>query len=146
MAKAASGCIHDKSGNEDLTETAPFTAKIGSKRAYLPDSELPSKRTMLDTAKERPGAITRLLCEFSARRDDTQTLDNVSRNPGALTAFLGGCVARWPPESPFVQDTSGKGTWRPYHGVSHASSLSTTGKSHPCRKMQQNRSRLEADR
>ena len=65
MAKAASGCIHDKSGNEDLTETAPFTAKIGSKRAYLPDSELPSKRTMLDTAKERPGAITRLLCEFS---------------------------------------------------------------------------------
>ena len=51
MAKAASGCIHDKSGNEDLTETAPFTAKIGSKRAYLPDSELPSKRTMLDTAK-----------------------------------------------------------------------------------------------
>jgi hypothetical protein len=89
-----------KKSNECLIETAPSMTKIGSKRVRLPDQQLPFKQAMLGMAKERPGEITRLFRVFSAGRSDAQTLDHVSSNPGALTAFLDNCVARVPPESP----------------------------------------------
>ena len=95
MAKVASDVVDDQESNEFVTEMAPFTEKIGSKRASrLPISEPSPKRTMLDLAKERPGAITRLFREFSNKgeqRNDALTLAYVARNPRALTGFLEGC-------------------------------------------------------
>ena len=105
MAKVASDVVDDQESNEFVTEMAPFNEKIGSKRASrLPISEPSPKRTMLDLAKERPGAITRLFREFS-NKGDALTLAHVALNPGALTVFLEGCVARTPPKSLFIEET-----------------------------------------
>ena len=83
MAKVASDVVDDQESNEFVTDMAPFTEKIGSKRASrLPISEPSPKRTMLDLAKERPGAITRLFREFS-NKGDALTLAHVALNPGA---------------------------------------------------------------
>ena len=110
MAKVASDVVDDQKSNEFVTETAPFTGKIGSKRASRLSISEPSpkrtmlKRTMLDLAKERPGAITRLFCEFS-NKGDALMLAYVACSPGALTRFLEDRVAETPPKSLLTEET-----------------------------------------